>query len=37
MEKIYEKMCGKKYQKEEIVDEEMVNGVEVEEVALENE
>jgi hypothetical protein len=37
MEKIYEKMCGKKYQKEEIVDEEMVNGVEVEEVSLENE
>tara|TARA_R110001606_G_scaffold53147_1_gene131309 strand:- start:96 stop:1223 length:1128 start_codon:yes stop_codon:yes gene_type:complete len=36
MEKIYEKMCGKKYQKEEIVDEEMVNGVEVEEVSLEN-
>ena len=37
MEKMYEKMCGKKYQKEEIVDEEMVNGVEVEEVSLENE
>ena len=36
MEKIYEKMCGKKYQKEEIVDEEIVNGVEVEEVSLEN-
>jgi hypothetical protein len=37
MEKMYEKMAGKKYQKEEIVDEEMVNGVEVEEVELENE
>ena len=37
MEKMYEKMCGKKYQKEEIVDEEIVNGVEVEEVELENE
>ena len=37
MEKMYEKMCGKKYQKEEIVDEEVVNGVEVEEVSLENE
>ncbi len=37
MEKMYEKMCGKKYQKEEIVDEKMVNGVEVEEVSLENE
>ena len=37
MEKMYEKMAGKKYQKEEIVDEEMVNGVEVEEVSLENE
>ena len=37
MEKMYEKMCGKKYQKEEIVDEEMVNGVEVEEVSLDNE
>ena len=32
MEKMYEKMCGKQYQKEEIVDEEMVNGVEVEDV-----
>jgi len=37
MEKMYEKMAGKKYQKEEIVDEEMVNGVEVEEVSLDNE
>jgi len=37
MEKIYEKSCGKKYQKEEIVDEIEVNGVEVEEVSLENE
>ena len=37
MEKMYEKMCGKQYQKEEIVDEEMVNGVEVEEVSLDNE
>ena len=37
MEKIYEKSCGKKYQKEEIVDEMEVNGVEVEEVSLENE
>ena len=37
MEKMYEKMCGKNYQKEEIVDEEVVNGVEVEEVSLENE
>ena len=37
MEKIYEKSCGKKYQREEIVDEEVVNGVEVEEVSLENE
>ena len=37
MENMYEKMCGKKYQKEEIVDEEVVNGVEVEEVSLENE
>ena len=37
MEKIYEKACGKKYQKEEIVDEMEVNGVEVEEVSLENE
>ena len=37
MEKMYEKMAGKKYQREEIVDEEVVNGVEVEEVALENE
>ena len=37
MEKMYEKMAGKKYQKEEIVDEEMVNGIEVEEVSLENE
>jgi len=37
MEKMYEKMCGKTYQREEIVDEEMVNGIEVEEVSLENE
>ncbi len=37
MEKIYEKSCGKKYQKEEIVDEMEVNGVEVEEVSLDNE
>ena len=37
MEKMYEKMCGKTYQREKIVDEEMVNGVEVEEVSLENE
>jgi len=37
MEKMYEKMAGKKYQKEEVVDETTVNGVEVEEVALENE
>jgi hypothetical protein len=36
MEKMYEKMCGKKYQKEEIVDE-IVDNVEVEEVQLENE
>jgi hypothetical protein len=34
---LYEKMCGKKYQKEEVVDEATVNGVEVEEVELENE
>ena len=32
MEKMYEKMCGKKYQREEIVDE-----VELEEVNLDNE
>ena len=37
MEKIYEKSCGRKYQKEEIVDEMEVNGVEVEEVSLDNE
>ena len=37
MEKMYEKMCGKKYQKEEIVDEMEVNGVEVEEVSLDHE
>ena len=37
MEKIYEKSCGKKYQKEEIVDEMEVNGIEVEEVSLDNE
>ena len=37
MEKMYEKMAGKKYQKEEVVDEMEVNGVEVEEVSLENE
>ena len=37
MEKMYEKMCGKRYQREEIVDETTVNGVEVEEVELENE
>jgi hypothetical protein len=37
MEKIYEKSCGKKYQKEEIVDEMEVNGVEVEEVSLDHE
>ena len=37
MEKMYEKMAGKKYQKEDIVDETTVNGVEVEEVELENE
>ncbi len=37
MEKIYEKSCGKKYRKEDIVDETIVNGIEVEEVALENE
>jgi hypothetical protein len=36
MEKMYEKMCGKKYQKDEIVDE-IVDSVEVEEVQLENE
>ena len=37
MEKMYEKMAGKSYQREEIVDETVVNGVEVEEVSLENE
>ena len=37
MEKMYEKMCGKKYQREEIVDEIEVNGVEVEEVSLDHE
>ena len=37
MEKMYEKMCGKRYQREEVVDETIVNGVEVEEVELENE
>ena len=37
MEKMYEKMAGKKYQKEEVVDEMTVNGVEVEEVELDNE
>jgi len=37
MEKMYEKMCGKKYQREDIVDETTVNGIEVEEVELENE
>ena len=37
MEKMYEKMAGKKYQREEIVHEEVVNGVEVEEVELDNE
>jgi hypothetical protein len=38
MEKIYEKSCGKSYvRQEETVDEEIVNGVEVEEVNLENE
>ena len=37
MEKIYEKSCGKKYRKEDLVDETVVNGIEVEEVALENE
>lgn len=37
MEKMYEKMAGKSYQREEIVDETTVNGVEVEEVELENE
>ena len=37
MEKIYEKSCGKKYQKEEIVDEIEVNGIEVEEVSLDHE
>lgn len=36
MEKMYEKMCGKKYQRDEIVDE-IVDNVEVEEVQLENE
>lgn len=36
MEKMYEKMCGKKYQREEIVDE-IVDSVETEEVQLENE
>ena len=36
MEKMYEKMCGKKYQQDEIVDE-IVNNTEVEEVQLENE
>jgi hypothetical protein len=36
MEKMYEKMCGKRYQKEEIVDE-VVGNVETEEVQLENE
>ena len=37
MEKMYEKMAGKSYQREEIVDETTVNGVEVEEVELDNE
>jgi len=37
MEKMYEKMSGKSYKKEEVVDEEMVNGVEVEEVSLDDE
>lgn len=38
MQKMYEKMCGKTYSRqEEIVDEEIVNGVEVEEVSLDNE
>ena len=36
MEKMYEKMCGKKYQKEDIVDE-IVSNIETEEVHLENE
>ena len=36
MEKMYEKMCGKKYQREEIVDE-IVDNIETEEVQLENE
>ena len=36
MEKIYEKSCGRKYQKEEIVDE-IVDNIETEEVQLENE
>jgi len=36
MEKMYEKMCGKRYQREEIVDE-VVGNVETEEVQLENE
>ena len=36
MEKMYEKMCGKKYQREEIVDE-IVDNIETEEVHLENE
>lgn len=36
MEKMYEKMCGKKYQKEDIVDE-IVDNIETEEVHLENE
>ena len=36
MEKMYEKMCGKKYQRNEIVDE-IVDNIETEEVQLENE
>jgi len=36
MEKMYEKMAGKKYQREEIVDE-IVDNIETEEVQLENE
>ncbi len=35
MEKMYEKMCGKKYQKEEVVEEATVNGVEEDEVEQE--
>ena len=36
MMKLYEKACGKKYQRNEIVDE-IVDNIETEEVQLENE